>query len=71
MRPKEVPFNNYPKQGELDMLNSLYDNKTSVIEDFGRYVSSGKVNFFKQAGIDFVPAKRDGCYLYDMDGKKY
>lgn len=46
-------------------------NKATVIENFGQYVSSGKVKFFQQFGLEFVPGKREGCYLYDLDGKSY
>lgn len=46
-------------------------DKQSIISDFGRYVSSGKVKFFQQFRLDFVPGKRAGCYLYDLDGKAY
>ena len=49
----------------------LTKDKSAVINNFGRYVSSGKMNFFKNFGLDFVPAKREGCFLYDMEGKKY
>ncbi len=45
--------------------------KSSAIENFGRYVSAGKVKFFKQFGLEFVPGKREGCYLFDLDGKSY
>jgi len=44
--------------------------KESVIDQFSTHVSSGKAEFFKQAGIDFVTGKREGIYIYDQDGKK-
>jgi len=44
--------------------------KESVIENFSGHVSSGKAEFFKQAGIDFVTGKREGIYIYDQSGKK-
>ena len=37
---------------------------------FAKHVSSGKVNFFKTAGIDFVLGKREGPYLWDLAGEK-
>ncbi|MBC8184452.1 aspartate aminotransferase family protein [candidate division KSB1 bacterium] len=37
---------------------------------FANHVSSGKVNFFKTAGIDFVLGKREGPYLWDLAGEK-
>ncbi len=44
-------------------------SKEEVIELFGRHVSSGKARFFQSAGIPFVLGRRDGPYLYDLDGK--
>jgi hypothetical protein len=38
----------------------LYNNKSTVIENFGRHVSAGKVKFFQQYGLEFVPGKRYG-----------
>jgi len=49
----------------------LYNNKATAIENFGRHISAGKVKFFQQFGLDLVPTKREGCYLYDMDGKAF
>jgi putrescine aminotransferase len=46
-------------------------NKSTVIENFGRHVSAGKVKFFQQFGLEFVPGKREGCYLYDLEGKAF
>lgn len=44
--------------------------KDKIFERFGRHVSSGKAEFFKSAGIDFVFGRREGIYVYDVDGKK-
>jgi len=44
--------------------------KEAVIDQFSQHVSSGKAEFFKQAGIDFVTGKREGIYIYDQGGKK-
>ncbi len=41
-----------------------------ITELFSRYVSSGKVEFFKSAGIDFIMGKREGIYVYDLEGKR-
>jgi putrescine aminotransferase len=46
-------------------------DKTGVIENFGRYVSAGKVKFFQQFGLEFVPGKREGCFLFDLEGKAF
>jgi len=44
--------------------------KEAVIDQFSHHVSSGKAEFFKQAGIDFVTGKREGIYIFDQGGKK-
>jgi len=46
------------------------DDKSKIVERFGRHVSSGKVEFFKNAQIEFVVGKREGIYIYDIDGTK-
>jgi putrescine aminotransferase len=45
------------------------DSKESITAAFAEHVSSGKVAFFQQAGIEFVIGKREGIYLWDLDGK--
>jgi acetylornithine/succinyldiaminopimelate/putrescine aminotransferase len=37
---------------------------------YSDHVSSGKVRFFNSAGLDFIPGKREGVYLWDVDGEK-
>jgi len=44
--------------------------KASIIEKYAQHVSSGKVEFFTQAGIDFVTGKRAGIYIRDLEGKQ-
>src|SRR5450756_1880094 len=44
--------------------------KEKITELFARHVSSGKVEFFENAGIDLVPGRREGVYLYDIDGQR-
>ena len=36
---------------------------------FRDHVSSGKAAFFAQYGMDFVPGRREGIYLWDVDGE--
>jgi putrescine aminotransferase len=47
------------------------ESKDKITELFERHVSSGKVEFFRNAGIDFVLGKREGIYMYDLDGERY
>ena len=45
-------------------------NKSAAIDAYSDHVSSGKAAFFRKYGLDFVAGKREGPFLYDMDGKK-
>jgi acetylornithine/succinyldiaminopimelate/putrescine aminotransferase len=44
--------------------------KDTTTRQFAEHVSSGKVDFFTQAGIDFIIGKREGIYIWDVDGMK-
>ncbi|MBE2220801.1 MAG: aspartate aminotransferase family protein [Anaerolineae bacterium] len=44
-------------------------NKDDIINQFAHHVSAGKVAFFQFAGIDFVPGRREGPFMWDVDGK--
>lgn len=46
------------------------DSRENITEKFARYVSSGKVTFFQNAGIDFIFGKREGIYVWDVDGER-
>jgi putrescine aminotransferase len=46
------------------------DAKGAIIERFARHVSSGKAAFFAGAGIDFVFGRREGVYVWDLDGRR-
>ena len=45
-------------------------NKRKYIELFSDKVSRGKADFYKKNNIRFVMGKREGPWLYDIDGKK-
>lgn len=42
-----------------------------IINDFAEFVSPGKVTVYKQLGFATVPGKREGVYLWDLEGKRY
>ena len=46
------------------------ETKATIIRQFETHVSSGKAAFFQFAGIDFVPGKREGVYMWDVDGQR-
>ena len=45
-------------------------NKEEIYTLFGKHVSSGKPAFFKSIGIEFSPGRREGAYMWDVDGEK-
>lgn len=47
-----------------------YRNKREIIKDYSRYVSRGKAKFYVSNLMPLVMGERDGCYFYDVNGKK-
>ncbi len=46
------------------------DDKERIFERFARHVSSGKARFFREAGVDFIFGRREGIYVWDLDGNR-
>lgn len=46
------------------------DSKNDVFKKFADHVSSGKARFYQDYQIDFVFGRREGPYVWDMDGDK-
>lgn len=44
--------------------------KLIAIDNYKKFVSSGKVKFFNKYGMDFVMGSRAGSYIHDVDGTK-
>jgi len=44
--------------------------KNTIIDNYKKFVSSGKVKFFKKYGMDFVMGNRDGSCINDFDENK-
>jgi len=44
--------------------------KEKSIAWFSEHVSSGKAGFFAQYGMEFVPGRREGVYMWDLSGEK-
>lgn len=42
--------------------------KPESFDLFAQHVSSGKAAFFQAAGIDFVMGRREGPFIWDLDG---
>jgi len=45
--------------------------KEEIIEEFKNYVSPSKVAVYKQMGIELVPGRREGSYIWDKEGKRF
>ncbi len=46
------------------------DPKDKIFQRFSDHVSSGKADFFKSVGIDFVFGRRQGPYIWDAETSK-
>ncbi len=42
-----------------------------IIKSFADHVSPGKVDIYTKVQLLLIPGKRNGCYLYDIDGTRY
>ena len=45
-------------------------DKKRVIDQFRDHVSSGKVAFWQMFNMDFVMGRREGCWIWDLDGER-
>jgi putrescine aminotransferase len=43
-------------------------SKAQILEDYATYVNPGRVSIFKRLGLDFVPGRREGIWVWDVDG---
>src|SRR3989337_58970 len=44
--------------------------KEQAIADFAKYVSPQKVRAYQSLGFDFVPGRREGVRVWDLDGSR-
>ena len=44
--------------------------KSDIMDNYARYVNSGRVELFRRTGLDFVPGKREGVWMWDVDGAR-
>jgi acetylornithine/succinyldiaminopimelate/putrescine aminotransferase len=44
--------------------------KQAILDDYARYVNPGRVSVFKMVGMDFVPGRREGVWIWDVDGSR-
>lgn len=45
--------------------------RSQVVEAFAEHVSSGKVKFYREMGVDLVMGQREGIYFWDLDGRQF
>jgi acetylornithine/succinyldiaminopimelate/putrescine aminotransferase len=54
----------------LSLRNNPSATKSQAMAAFRDHVSSGKAAFFQKYGMNFVMGRREGPYLWDLDGNK-
>ncbi len=45
--------------------------RDKIITSYADHISPGKVDIYSKFHLMLVPGKRDGCYLYDINGTRY
>ena len=50
-------------------MNIGQQSKNEILDDYSNYVNPGRVSVFRRMGLEFVPGKREGVWLWDVDGK--
>ena len=48
----------------------MSESKAGIIEKNKKFVCPDKIRIFNEIGIDLVIGKREGPYIYDVDGKR-
>lgn len=52
-------------------MPELYSTRDEAIDAFAAHVSQGKVDFFRGVGMDIVMGRREGCFFWDVDGRRF
>ena len=45
-------------------------SQSDILKDYATYVNPGRVETFHRLGMDFIPGKREGAWLWDVEGEK-
>lgn len=45
-------------------------SQSDILRDYAAYVNPGRVETFHRLGMDFVPGRREGVWIWDVDGQK-
>jgi putrescine aminotransferase len=43
--------------------------KDDILADYAQYVNPGRVGVFREMGLEFVPGRREGVWMWDVDGE--
>jgi len=46
-------------------------SKDRILKEFAKHLNPSRVRILKSAGLDIVEDRREGPYVWDVDGKKY
>jgi acetylornithine/succinyldiaminopimelate/putrescine aminotransferase len=49
----------------------LEEEKRQALAAYARYVNPQKVRVLKNAGLDIIEGRREGAFVWDMNGKRY
>jgi hypothetical protein len=55
---------------EVSAMRGDERSQEEVIEEFARYVSPSRVATCRQIGFEMVPGRREGCRIWDWEGKQ-
>jgi len=44
--------------------------QAEILKDYATYVNPGRVETFHRLGMDMIPGKRDGVWIWDVDGQQ-
>ena len=50
---------------------SVGQAKASALADFATYINPQKVRVLKAAGLDIIEARREGVWVWDLDGRRF
>lgn len=72
-RPNEPKDRPYGRPGDrLDdrpVIGTM--DQPAVVREFAEHVSPGRVEVYRAFGFDKVPGRREGIYLWDLEGHRY
>jgi len=46
-------------------------SREQVLEDYARFMAPTRMQMMQLAGLDIIPGRREGVYLWDISGKEY